>query len=104
MTSELGKILIENDFEAWGGKELPVAIESGLLEPFKEAAELSAKAILGAEVTSQNIADVKAQLDGAQSKGSEEVKKSILEAVNLLEKPTAANGWKSQQLLLGQIK
>ncbi|MDI5790243.1 hypothetical protein PO124_23040 [Bacillus licheniformis] len=43
MTSELGKILIENDFEAWGGKELPVAIESGLLEPFKEAAELSAK-------------------------------------------------------------
>ncbi|MCY9274656.1 SPOR domain-containing protein [Bacillus haynesii] len=105
MTSELGKILIENDFEAWGGKELPVALEPGLLEPFKEAAELSAKAILGAEVTSQNIADVKAKLDDAKSKGeSEEVKKSILEAVNLLEKPTAANGWKSQQLLLGQIK
>ncbi|MFC1287143.1 SPOR domain-containing protein [Bacillus paralicheniformis] len=105
MTSEIGKILIENDFEAWGGKELPVALEPGLLEPFKEAAELSAKAILGAEVTSQNIADVKAELDGAKLKGeSDEVKKSILEAVNLLEKPTAANGWKSQQLLLSQIK
>ncbi|WP_307892159.1 SPOR domain-containing protein [Bacillus swezeyi] len=105
MTSELGQILIENDFEAWGGKELPISLASGLTPVFKEAAELSAKAILGAEVTSKNIADLKAEIDGIQSYGdTEKIKEGILEAVDLLENPTAANGWKSQQLLLGQIK
>ncbi|MDI3411272.1 hypothetical protein QKW52_17550 [Bacillus sonorensis] len=51
MTSQLGQILIDHDFEAWGGKELSFSLDSGLSPTFKEAAELSAKAILGAEVT-----------------------------------------------------
>ncbi|MFO6497784.1 MULTISPECIES: SPOR domain-containing protein [Bacillus] len=105
MTTELGQILIDHDFEAWGGKELPVSLASGLAPVFEEAAELSAKAILGAEVTSKNVADLKAKIDGIQPKeDAEKTKEAILQAADLLENPTAANGWKSQQLLLGQIK
>ncbi|MEC1354890.1 SPOR domain-containing protein [Bacillus sonorensis] len=105
MTSQLGQILIDHDFEAWGGKELSFSLDSGLSPAFKEAAELSAKAILGAEVTEKNIADLKAEIDGIQPEGdSKKVKEGILKAVDLLEKPTATNGWKSQQLLLSQIK
>lgn len=105
MTSQLGQILIDRDFDAWGGKELSFSLDSDLSPAFKEAAELSAKAILGAEVTEKNVADLKAEIDGIKPNGdSEKVKEGILKAVNLLEKPTAANGWKSQQLLLSQMK
>ncbi|MDA7027599.1 SPOR domain-containing protein [Bacillus sp. CLL-7-23] len=105
ITLQLEQILKETDFDAWGGKELSFPLDSNVNQAFEKAAELSSKAILGAEVSAENIAELKAETDKVQSSGdNQSLINSLHKVENLLKKPTAENGWKSQQLLLNQLK
>ncbi|MDA1477450.1 SPOR domain-containing protein [Bacillus changyiensis] len=105
ITLQLEQILKETDFDAWGGKELSFSLDSDVSEAFEEAAELSSKAILGAEVSAENLAELKAETDKIQSLGdNQNLINSLHKVEHLLIKPTTENGWKSQQLLLNQLK
>ncbi len=57
LSQQLGQTLIDHDFEAWGGKELSFAVDSGLEDSFKQASELSAKAITGKNLSKTEVAE-----------------------------------------------
>ncbi|MEG7333583.1 SPOR domain-containing protein [Bacillus sp. 0102A] len=103
VSQQLGQLLIDSDFEAWGGKELSLSIESDMTDSFKETAELAAKAILGEDITKANVEKIEKSLGKTEASGAGE-KKAILQALKELEDPSAEAGWKAQQQLLAVIK
>jgi stage II sporulation protein B len=103
VSQQVGQLLIDSDFEAWGGKELSLSIESDMTGPFKKTAELSAKAILGEDITKASVEKIKNSLGKTEAAETGE-KKAILQALKELEDPSAEAGWKAQQQLLAVIK
>ncbi|MEC1289911.1 SPOR domain-containing protein [Bacillus mojavensis] len=103
VAQQVGQLLIDNDFEAWGGKELSLSIESDMTGPFKKTAELSVKAILGEDITKASVEKIKNSLGKTEAAETGE-KKAILQALKELEDPSAEAGWKAQQQLLAVIK
>ncbi|MEG7280866.1 SPOR domain-containing protein [Bacillus sp. 0909A] len=103
VSQQVGQLLIDSDFEAWGGKELSLSIESDMTGPFKKTAELSAKAILGEDITKASVEKIKNSLGETEAAETGE-KKAILQALKELEDPSAEAGWKAQQQLLAVIK
>ncbi len=103
VSQQLGQLLIDSDFEAWGGKELSLSIESDMTDSFKETAELATKAILGEDFTKASVEKIEKSLGETKASETGE-KKAILQALKELEEPSAAAGWKAQQQLLAVVK
>ncbi|WP_069839655.1 SPOR domain-containing protein [Bacillus sp. F56] len=103
VSQQLGQLLIDSDFEAWGGKELSLSIESDMTDSFKETAELATKAILGEDFTKASVEKIEKSLGETKATETGE-KKAILQALKELEEPSAAAGWKAQQQLLAVVK
>ncbi|MDP4110933.1 MAG: stage II sporulation protein SpoIIB [Bacillota bacterium] len=103
VSQQLGQVLIDSDFEAWGGKELSLSIESDMTDSFKETAELAAKAILGEDITKASVEKIEKSLGETKASETGE-KKAILQALKELEDPSAEAGWKAQQELLAVVK
>ncbi|MGC8260082.1 stage II sporulation protein SpoIIB [Bacillus subtilis] len=103
VSQQLGQVLIDSDFEAWGGKELSLSIESDMTDSFKETAELAAKAILGEDITKASVEKIEKSLGETKASETGE-KKAILQALKELEDPSAEAGWKAQQQLLAVVK
>ncbi|UQZ48936.1 stage II sporulation protein B [Bacillus halotolerans] len=103
VSQQLGQLLIDSDFEAWGGKELTLSIESDMTDSFKKTAELSAKAILGEDITKASVKKIEKSLGESEAAETGE-KKAVLQALKELEDPSAEAGWKAQQQLLAVIK
>ncbi|MBJ7572242.1 SPOR domain-containing protein [Bacillus halotolerans] len=103
VSQQLGQLLIDSDFEAWGGKELSLSIESDMTDSFKKTAALSAKAILGEDITKASVKKIEKSLGESEAAETGE-KKAVLQALKELEDPSAEAGWKAQQQLLAIIK
>lgn len=103
VSQQLGQVLIDSDFEAWGGKELSLSIESDMTDSFKETAELAAKAILDEDITKASVEKIEKSLGETKASETGE-KKAILQALKELEDPSAEAGWKAQQELLAVVK
>lgn len=102
MTSAVGKKLIDQHFEAWGGKELSFQVPEELTSLIEKASVLSSKVIAGDDVDQKDVAQLISELESAKTTDAP-AKSSLLKAVQLLNEPTAENGWKSQQALLDQL-
>ncbi|MFP3419951.1 SPOR domain-containing protein [Bacillus sp. SIMBA_154] len=102
MTSAVGKKLIDQHFEAWGGKELSFQVPDELTGLIEKASVLSSKVIVGDEVEKKEVTQLISELESAKTTDAS-AKSSLLKAVQLLNDPTAENGWKSQQVLLDQL-
>lgn len=102
MTSAVGKKLIDQHFEAWGGKELSFQVPDELTNLIEKASVLSSKVIAGDEVDQKEVTQLISELESAKTEDAP-AKSSLLKAVQLLNDPTAENGWKSQQALLDQL-
>ncbi|MBT2574231.1 SPOR domain-containing protein [Bacillus sp. ISL-51] len=103
LSQQLGQTLIDNDFEAWGGKELSFAVESDMEDSFKQASELSAKAIIGKEVAKADVAKITKAVNSGDAADKKE-KEALLQALKELETPSPESGWKAQQELLSVVK
>lgn len=102
MTSAVGKKLIDQHFEAWGGKELSFQVPEELTGLMEKASVLSSKVIAGDDVEKKEVTQLLTELESAKTIDAS-AKSSLLKAVQLLNEPTAENGWKSQQVLLDQL-
>ncbi|MEI4790123.1 SPOR domain-containing protein [Bacillus sp. FJAT-53060] len=102
MTSAVGKKLIDQHFEAWGGKKLSFQVPDELTGLIEKASVLSSKVIAGDEVEKNEVAQLISELESTKTTDAS-AKSSLLKAVQLLNDPTAENGWKSQQALLDQL-
>ncbi|KPN16101.1 stage II sporulation protein B [Bacillus australimaris] len=102
MTSAVGKKLIDQHFEAWGGKELSFQVPDELISLIEKASVLSSKVIAGDDVDQKDVTQLISELESAKTMDAP-AKSSLLKAVQLLNEPTAENGWKSQQALLDQL-
>ncbi|WP_353855058.1 SPOR domain-containing protein [Bacillus sp. Bos-x628] len=102
MTSAVGKKLIDQHFEAWGGKELSFQVPDELTDVIEKASVLSSKIIAGDDVKKNEVTQLITELENAKTTDAP-AKSSLLKAVQLLNEPTAENGWKSQQVLLDQL-
>ncbi|GLF89937.1 stage II sporulation protein B [Bacillus safensis] len=102
MTSAVGKKLIDQHFEAWGGKELSFQAPDELTSLIEKASVLSSKVITGDDVDQKDVTQLISELESAKTMDAS-AKSSLLKAVQLLNEPTAENGWKSQQALLDQL-
>lgn len=103
LSQQLGQTLIDHDFEAWGGKELSFAVDSGLEDSFKQASELSAKAITGKDLSKTEVAEAAKAADGADAADKKQ-KEAVLQALKELETSGAESGWKAQKELLSVVK
>ncbi|WP_197414603.1 SPOR domain-containing protein, partial [Bacillus sp. AM 13(2015)] len=102
MTSAVGKKLIDQHFEAWGGKELSFQVPDELTSLIEKASLLSSKVIAGDDVDQKDVTQLISELESAKTTDAP-AKSSLLKAVQLLNEPTAENAWKSQQALLDQL-
>lgn len=102
MTSAVGKKLIDQHFEAWGGKELSFQVPDELTGLIEKASVLSSKMIAGDDVDQKEVTQLISELENAKTTDAP-AKSSLLKAVQLLNDPSAENGWKSQQALLDQL-
>ncbi len=103
LSQQLGQTLIDHDFEAWGGKELSFAVDSGLEGSFKQASELSAKAITGKDISKADVAEAAKSADGADAADKKQ-KEAVLQALKELETSGSESGWKAQKELLSVVK
>ncbi|MES1028017.1 SPOR domain-containing protein [Bacillus velezensis] len=103
LSQQLGQTLIDHDFEAWGGKELSFAVDSGLKDSFKQASELSAKAITGKDLSKTEVAEAAKAADGADAADKKQ-KEAVLQALKELETSGSESGWKAQKELLSVVK
>ncbi|MES1032321.1 SPOR domain-containing protein [Bacillus velezensis] len=103
LSQQLGQTLIDHDFEAWGGKELSFAVDSGLEDSFKQASELSAKAITGKDLSKTEVAEAAKAADGADAADKKQ-KEAVLQALKELETSGSESGWKAQKELLSVVK
>ncbi|MGE6629066.1 SPOR domain-containing protein [Bacillus sp. NPDC077027] len=102
MTSSVGKALIDENFEAWGGKELSFNVPTELSDVIEKAAILSSKVITGEEFEKQELTQLTAKVEEANT-SDQAAKEELLKAIQLLEDPSVENGWKTQQVLLDQL-
>lgn len=102
MTSAVGKKLIDQHFEAWGGKELSFQVPNELTSLLEKASALSSQVITGDEVETNEVTQLISEVEDVKTTDAP-AKSSLLKALQLLNEPTAENGWKSQQVLLDQI-
>lgn len=85
-----------------GGKELSFQVPEELTSLIEKASVLSSKVIAGDDVDQKDVAQLISELESAKTTDAP-AKSSLLKAVQLLNEPTAENGWKSQQVLLDQL-
>lgn len=94
--------MIDQHFEAWGGKELSFQVPDELTGLIEKASVLSSKVIAGEDVDQKEVTQLISELENAKTTDAP-AKSSLLKAVQLLNDPSAENGWKSQQALLDQL-
>ncbi|MFS0654680.1 SPOR domain-containing protein [Bacillus sp. 179-C3.3 HS] len=102
MTSAVGKKLIDQHFEAWGGKELSFQVPDEFISIIEKASVLSSKVITGDTVEKSDVTQLISEIEGANTADGS-AKSNLLKAIQHLNEPTAENGWKAQQMLLDQL-